>query len=75
MPPLPGDRFKPGESIVNSRFLSEFQQGKCSQKELDDLKMFVVEVGIDRTTQKASYRLLYYSTAGGDKIPWNQIYY
>ena len=39
------------------------------------LEMFVVEVGIDRTTQKASYRLLYYSTAGGDKIPWNQIYY
>jgi hypothetical protein len=43
------------------------------QKELDDLKMLVVEVGIDKFTQQGSYRLLYYSTAGGDKIPWNQI--
>jgi hypothetical protein len=42
---------------------------KCTQKELDDLKMLVVEVGIDKCTQKGSYRLLYYCTAGGDKIP------
>jgi hypothetical protein len=71
--PLPGYRFKPGECIVNSRFVHEFRQGKCTQKELDDLKMLVVEVGIDKSTEKGSYRLLHYCTAGGDKIPWNQI--
>jgi hypothetical protein len=43
-------------------------------KEIDDLKMLVVEVGIDRITQNESYRLLYYSIAGGDGIPRNQIY-
>ncbi len=35
--------------------------------------MLVVEVGIEKVTQKKGYRLLYYSTAGGDKIPWNHI--
>jgi len=30
-------------------------QGKCTQKELDDLKMLVVEVGIDTITQSESY--------------------
>jgi hypothetical protein len=29
-----------------------FRHGKCTQKELDELKMLVVEVGIDRITQK-----------------------
>ena len=71
--PLPGYRFKPGECIVNSRLLYESRRRKCTQKELDDLKMLVVEVGIDKRSQKVSYRLLYYCTAGGDKIPWNQI--
>ena len=41
--------------------------------ELDDLKTLIVEVGIERFTEKKSYRLLYYSRPGGDKIPWNQI--
>ena len=68
---LPGYRFKPGECIVNSRFVHEFRQGKCTQKELNDLKMLVVELGIDKSTEKGSYRFLYYCTAGGDKIPWN----
>jgi hypothetical protein len=71
--PLPGYRFKPGECIANSRFVDVFRQGKCTQGELDDVKMLVVEVGIDRITQSESYRLLYYYTAGGAKIPWNQI--
>ena len=71
--PLPGYRFMPGECIANWRFVELFRQGKCTQKELDDLKMLVVEVGIDTITQSESYRLLYYYTAGGDKIPWNQI--
>ena len=53
--PLPGYRFKPGESIVNSDFADEFRQGICTQNELDDLKMLVVEVGIDRITQNESY--------------------
>jgi hypothetical protein len=53
--------------------MEEFRQGKCSQKELNDLKMLVVEVGIDKRSQSESYRLLYYYTAGEDKIPWNQI--
>ena len=44
--PLPGYRFKPGECIVNSRLLYESRRRKCTQKELDDLKMLVVEVGI-----------------------------
>jgi hypothetical protein len=35
--------------------------------------MLVVEVGIDRITKSESYHLLYYYTAGGTKIPWNQI--
>ena len=70
--PLPGYRFKPGECIVNSRFVSEFRQTKCTQKELNDLKMLVVEVGVEEGTQKKGYHLLYYSTVG-DKIPWNQI--
>ena len=48
-------------------------QGKCTQKELDDLKTLVVEDGIDTITQSECYRLLYYYTAGVDKIPWNQI--
>jgi hypothetical protein len=72
--PLPGYRFKPGESIVNSDFAEEFRQGICTQKELDDLKLLVVEVGIDKITQNESYRLLYYSIAGGDDIPWNQFH-
>ena len=71
---LPGYRFKPGECIVNSDFANEFRQGICTQKELDDLKMLVVEVGIDRMTQNESYGLLYYSIAGGDGIVWNQIH-
>jgi hypothetical protein len=71
--PLPGYRFMPGECIANSRFLEVFRQGKCTQKELDDLKMLVVEVGINRITQSESYRLLYSYTAGGAKISWNQI--
>jgi hypothetical protein len=37
-------------------------------KELDDLKMLVVEVGIDKRSQSESYRLLYYYAAGVDKI-------
>jgi hypothetical protein len=37
------------------------------------MKMLVVEVGIDKITQTENYRLLYCSTAGGDKIPWNEI--
>jgi hypothetical protein len=45
--PLPAYLFKPGECIANSRFVEVFRQGKCTQKELDDLKMLVVEVGID----------------------------
>jgi hypothetical protein len=53
--PLLGYRFKPGDCIVNSDFASEFTQGICTQKELDDLKMLVVEVGIDRMTQNESY--------------------
>jgi hypothetical protein len=44
--PLPGYRFKPGECIVNSRFVHEFRQGKCTQKELDDLKMLVLRSGL-----------------------------
>jgi hypothetical protein len=64
--PLPGYRFKPGECIVNSDFANEFRQGICTHKELDDLKMLVVEAGIDRMTQNESYGLLYYSIAGGD---------
>jgi hypothetical protein len=71
--PLPGYRFKPGECIVNSRFVVELRHRKCTQKELDDLKMLVVEVGIEKVTQKKGYRLLYCSTVGGNKIPWNQI--
>jgi hypothetical protein len=71
--PLPGYRFKPGESIVHSGFAEEFRQGKCAQKDLNDMKMLVVEVGIVQRTQNESYHLLYCSTAGGDKIPWNQI--
>src|SRR6476661_10427622 len=71
--PLPGYRFKPGECIVNSDFANEFRQGISTHKELDDLKMLVVEVGIDRMTQNESYGLLYYSIAGGHGIPWNQI--
>ena len=67
--PIPGYRFKPGECIANSKFVEEFRQGKCSLKELDDLKMLVVEVGIDERSQSESYRLLYYYTAGEDKIP------
>jgi hypothetical protein len=70
---LPGYRFKPGECIVNSRFVSEFRQTKCTQKELNELKMLVIEVGVEQSTQKKGYRLLYYSMVGGDKIPWNQI--
>jgi hypothetical protein len=66
--PLPGYRFKPGESIVNSDFAEEFRQGICN------LKLLVVEVGIDKITQNESYRLLYYSIAGGDDIPWNQFH-
>jgi hypothetical protein len=31
---------------------------------LDNLKMLVVEVEIDKITQSESYRLLYYYTAG-----------
>jgi hypothetical protein len=50
-----------------------FRQGKCTQKELDELKMLVVEVGIDRITQSESYRLLYYYKGGEDKIPWDQM--
>jgi hypothetical protein len=72
--PLSRYRFKPGECIVNSDFANEFRQGICTQKELDDLKMLVVEVGIDRMTQNESYGLLYYSIAGGDGIVWNQIH-
>jgi hypothetical protein len=72
--PLPGYRFKPGECIVNSDFADKFRQGICTQKELDDLKMLVVEAGIDRITQNEDYRLLYYSIAGGDDIPWNQFH-
>jgi hypothetical protein len=52
--PLPGYRFKPGECIVNSDFADEFREGICTQKELDDLKMLVVEVGIERITQNES---------------------
>jgi hypothetical protein len=47
----------PGECITNSRFVEAFHQGKCTQKELDDLKMLVVEVEIDRITPSESYRL------------------
>jgi hypothetical protein len=71
--PLPGYRFKPGECIVNSGSAEEFRQGKCSQKELGDMKMLVVEVGVEKLTQNEGYHLLYCSTAGGEKIPWNQI--
>jgi hypothetical protein len=48
-----------------------FRRRKCTQKEIDDLKMLVLEVGIDRITQNQSYRLLYYYTASGDSIAWN----
>jgi hypothetical protein len=63
----------PGDCIANSRVVEVFRHGKCTQKELDNLKILVVEVGIDRITQSESYRLLYYYPAGGAKIPWNQI--
>ena len=68
--PLLGYRFKPGDCIVNSDFANEFTQGICTQKELDDLKMLVVEVGIDRMTQNESYGLLYYSIAG---VGWHSV--
>jgi hypothetical protein len=64
--PLLGYRFKPGDCIVNSDFANEFTQGIYTQKELDDLKLLVVEVGIDRMTQNESYGLLYYFIAGGE---------
>jgi hypothetical protein len=54
--PLLGYRFMPGECIANSRLVEVFRQGKRTQKELDDLKMLVVEVGIDRITQKRELR-------------------
>jgi hypothetical protein len=66
-------RFKPGQCIVNSNFTDGFRQGLCTQKELDDLKMLVVEVGIEKITKWESYRLLCYSTTGGDDTPGNQI--
>ena len=47
----------PGECIANSRFVEVFRQGKCTKKELDVLKMLVVEVGINRITKSESYRL------------------
>jgi hypothetical protein len=72
--PLPGYRFMPGECIVNTNFANEFRQGKCTQQDLDGLKMLVAEVGIDKNTGKESYRVLYYSPVkGGEDLPWNQI--
>jgi hypothetical protein len=45
--PLPGYRFKPGECIVDTNSANDFRQGKCTQRDLDGVKMLVAEVGID----------------------------
>jgi hypothetical protein len=67
-PPQPGYRFTPGECVVNSNHAEKFRQGKCTQEQIDGLKMLVAEVGIDKRTERESYRLLYYSSVkvGGD---------
>jgi hypothetical protein len=72
--PLPGYRFKPGECIVDTNSANDFRQGKCTQRDLDGVKMLVAEVGIDNKTGMESYRLLYYSPVeGAEDLPWNQI--
>jgi hypothetical protein len=54
--PFPGYRFKPGECIVDTNSANDFRQGKCTQKDLDGVKMLVAEVGIDNKTGMESYR-------------------
>jgi hypothetical protein len=72
--PLPGYRFKPGECIVNSKHAEEFRQRKCTQEQVDGVKMLVLEVGIDEKAGKESYRLLYDSpTKIGADLPWGKM--
>lgn len=48
----------------------EFRQGKCTQEQIDGVKMLVAEVGIDKATERESYRLLYYSPVKvGENLP------
>src|SRR5258705_12153660 len=72
--PQPGYRFKPGECVVNHNWAQKFRQGKSSQKQFDEMKMVVMEVGIGRETGAESYRLLYvFPSAAGSSLPEQSI--
>jgi hypothetical protein len=73
-PTQPGYRFKPGECVVNSNWAEEFRQGKCTQNEIDGVKLIVTEVGINKATELESYRLLYNSPPqGGEHFPGQEM--
>jgi hypothetical protein len=69
-PSQPGYRFKPGECVVKSNTAEEFRQGKCTQEQIDGMKMLVAGVGTDKRTKLENYRLLYYSSVkAGENLP------
>jgi hypothetical protein len=73
-PTQPGYRFKPGECVVDSNSAEEFRQGKCAQEQIDRVKMLVAEVGIDKATDRESYRIIYNSPSqGGEQLPGQEM--
>jgi hypothetical protein len=66
--------FRPGESIVNSKFAQEYRNGTCTLEQFDEMKLVVLEVGVDAKTGRLSYSLLHNAPGeGAESFSWGKI--
>ena len=47
---IPRDTFKPGECVADANSAEKYRQTKITLKQLNGVKMVVLEVGIDKET-------------------------
>jgi hypothetical protein len=66
--------FKPGQCIVNSNFAQEFKEGTCTLEQFDEMKLVVLEIGVDAKSGRPSYSLLHNTPGeGAESFSWGKV--